>query len=75
MPHKLALLALAGCTAATIAYDANRAFTQAVADQVAQEESAFCLKLGMLPGQHYEACLQDVARLVRREDEIRSIDF
>ncbi len=75
MPYKLALIALVGCAAASIVYDANRAVTQAVADQVAREESAFCLNRGMSADQQYDSCLQDVARLVRLENEIRSVDF
>lgn len=72
---KRVLTALAGLAAFAIAYGANREIAQDVDRQVAQEERAFCRNIGVQAGARYESCLQDVSRLVRREQEIRAVEF
>ena len=53
---------------------ANREVALAVDEQVAQEEGQFCMKLGLPPGAHYDACLDDVSKLTRRVEQIRAND-
>lgn len=75
IPYKRALIVLAGFAVCAIAYVANREIVHDVDDQVAQEESAFCRNLGVQAGANYQSCIQEVSRLMRREREIRSVEF
>jgi hypothetical protein len=53
----------------------NHEIAAAVGDQLTQEESAFCRRLGAELSVQFDACMREVSRLVQREREIRTIEF
>ena len=75
MAYKRALIVLAGFAICAVAYGANREIARDVDNQVAQQESAFCHNVGAQEGAKYQSCIQEVSRLMRREQEIRSVEF
>ena len=75
MPHKCVLIALAGIAVFSTVYAANRELAQDIDSEIAQAEGTFCVNLGVQAGARYESCIQEVSRLLRREQEIRSVEF
>src|SRR5690349_18051083 len=69
------LIALAGIAVFFIVYAGNRELAQNIESEVAQAERTFCLNLGVQAGARYDSCIQEVSRLLRREQDIRSVQF
>lgn len=75
MPYKGMLIALAGIAVFSIVYAANCELAQDIDSEIAQAERTFCLNLGVQAGARYDSCIQEASRLLRRAQEIRSVEF
>lgn len=75
-PAFKAVLATVGVLAVlAVSYGANRELARDVESQAAQEERDFCVKLTGPAGAQHDSCMQELSRLIRREQEIRSVEF